>query len=613
MEIVERSIREYDVPLNVAVWMAFKPLIKIYLSIGTGFVLSKHGILTPSLQKGISRIVLLVLIPCLIFNNMVSEIKDTDIKLLGVIVFSGFMFYTIGFLWGLVVYLISPIPRAWFGGLLLCCMINNSSDLPLAYVQAIGGSPLFPAGMSELGVSYCVLFLIAFILFSFNLGGTRLIAWDAHRNAKDPRKNEPTVPALSWGGLKTAAKHLRAHAGEMLHGDFSSLKRHKPDAPAGPPPHTSAQAVLDYDEEATRKYYEEESKHGTPADGDAEMPPVQRSETDNSEIRFPPPVRHMHHWEDAPEPSEKEAASAAEGSSLRRIFSRRSARSARSTRTARSSASSAPSLTPEERQRLSLSRLSSHANPADPRNVDTAANSAKHLRGEDDDDDDNSSNAPLSWRARKWAAFKVRWFKFKSKNFATTYLCNFLEDIFLPQMLSMIAGITVAMIPWVRRVFVTGQDIKGFHDAPDGAPPLDFFMEFLSFFGAAQVPLGLMLLGATIAQLELKALVPGFWKTLCLIVVFKLCLLPIIACGWITRMREIGWLDYSDTMTPIVLAIVSGTPSATVQIYLTVAFIENPNEESVEMNCLAVALLAQYALLPITLTFVGTFVIMHFV
>lgn len=694
MDIIARSERKYDVPLNVAIWMSFKPIIKVYLSIGTGFILSKRKILTPELQKGISRLVMLVLLPCLIFNNLVSQIKDTDIKLLGVIVFSGFIFYTVGFLWGLVIRMITPIPRAWFGGLLLCCMINNSSDLPLAYVQAVGGSPLFPSGMAERGISYCVLFLIVFILFSFNLGGTRLIAWDAHRNVNDPRKNEPTVPPLSWSGVKKICKHMRLHFKEMLHGDFSSLKSKKHDkqqpeedlAPSyvtakssesdeyinkiesappippsadganntqnvhgandpldpygpsnanqsqaqpgesrlslpGPSNNMRSSSPSDMSHESTRDYRDEEAMHGTPADPAGAH--LQRSMTDNSEIRFPGPQNDHHRWVNHPD----------DGShSLKRSTSRKSAFSMLSRRSKAGSDTSIPSLTPDERRRLSLSRFSTHSNPADFRNVDTAANAQRHLEemkaielekekenNDNDNEDKKSSKStqsvqkPPTALQKRWARFKVKWFRFKSKNLVTTYLCNAIEDIFLPQMLSLIAGIIVCMIPWVRRVFVTGQNIKGFRDAPDGAPPLDFFMQFLSFFSAAQVPLGLMLLGATIAQLQLKALVPGFWKTLILIVVFKLCLLPIIACGWITRMRKIGWLDMDDTMTPIVLAIVSGTPSATIQIYLTIAFMDNPNEESVEMNCLAVALLAQYALLPITLTFVGTFTIMHFV
>lgn len=659
MDIIARSDRKYDVPLNVAIWMSFKPIIKVYLSIGMGFILSKRKILTPELQKGISRLVMLILLPCLIFNNLVSQIKDTDIKLLGVIVFSGFIFYSVGFLWGLVIRMISPIPRAWFGGLLLCCMINNSSDLPLAYVQAVGGSPLFPSGMADRGISYCVLFLIIFILFSFNLGGTRLIAWDAHRNANDPRKNEPTVPPISWSGIKAFCKHMRLHFKEMIHGDFSSLKSKKPEENVQPPaeiededrapsyvtanssesneyiqkiqsaPPIPPSAQLppgpsnatgslgsDLSEERTREYRDEEAMHGTPADPVGE--PLRKSLTDNSEIRFPGPQKDQHHWVNLPPQ---------DGGEVERTTSRRSVFSVLSRRSRAPSDTSIPSLTVNERRRLSLSRFSTHSNPADFRNIDTAANAHQHLEemkslnNEKLDENDDETNSKLDQSVQKppsrfqqrWARFKVKWFKFKSKNMATTYICNAIEDIFLPQMLTLIAGITVCMIPWVRRVFVTGQNIKGFHDAPDGAPPLDFFMEFLSFFSAAQVPLGLMLLGATIAQLRLKALVPGFWKTLILIVVFKLCLLPIIACGWITRMRNIGWLDKDDTMTPIVLAIVSGTPSATIQIYLTIAFMEDPNEESVEMNCLAVALLVQYALLPITLTFVGTFTIMHFV
>lgn len=586
-ELVEQFIsrtvdRPYDIPFNVAVWIAFKPMLKIYLSIGAGFIFAKMNILTPELSKGISRLILVLFLPSLIFNNIVSEIKDTDAQLLGVIVFTGFIYYLIGLGWGFIIRGVSPIPRAWFGGLLLCCMINNCSDLPLAYIQTIGDSPLLPARVAPKGVSYCVLFTIVFTIFTFNLGGTRLVAWDATR--VDPKREEPTVPYVSWESAKTVFKKWE--------------KRFNPKSPSKVTKESAGNEMsLSSSESKGKKLGDLEAQEDSAAFSDHEQH-VPYNEADHRNYLARTVTGHSIARAQSERPfgsTEVYYARTVESEMANEGFE-----DARSTFTINSEG-------PVAFQNMAR-RLSRTSNSA-------ANNTAAQI---DNPSDSESLPADLNKSAQKkqsntiWQRFKRSWAAMKSKNGVFEYIGNFCEDLFLPQMIALISGIFVAFMPWVRRVFVTGQNIKGFRDAPDHMPPLSFIMEFFSFFAAAQVPLGLMLLGGTIASLKVGKFVPGFWKSLALIVVFKLAILPIIGCAWIHRLRYAQWIDRNDPTVPIVLAAASGTPSATVQIYLTLAWID-PTKESVELNCLALALMFQYAFLPITMTFLMTYVVMHFV
>ncbi|KAF4007192.1 Membrane transport family protein [Saccharomyces cerevisiae] len=71
------------ITLGQAIWVSVKPIIKIYLIIGVGFLMAKMGILTVEATRIISDIVLTVLLPCLSFNKIVANIEDKDIKSVG--------------------------------------------------------------------------------------------------------------------------------------------------------------------------------------------------------------------------------------------------------------------------------------------------------------------------------------------------------------------------------------------------------------------------------------------------------------------------------------------------------------------------------------------------
>lgn len=615
VELTNRAVeRPYDIPLNVAVWIAFKPMIKIYISIGTGFFLVKYKVLTPELSKGLSRLVLLVFMPCLIFNNIVAQIKDTDIKLFGVVVFSGFIYYVVGLGWGILTYMVTPVPRAWIGGLILCCMINNCSDLPLAYVQTIGESPFLPASAAARGVSYSVLIVIIFVIFTFNLDGTRLVEWDFTRD--DPRPEDPTIPPFSYENCKRLVRRWTGHETEADRKYENEIKEEK----------LKDKELTDHEKD---EKFNDEHKGTSTDSSERNKDPEEQSHNSTNRSSDPGVTpynedTYMSQIDSELAPEEGSGTIPSSEAVLRQDID--NTQNDRDDFSRASTRMRAQNERPYGSTDVYYSRRYSEHNEnnndfSDARSrlssMDEDApvgfqNLQKHMSRTGSVSSSKSKSKKPNVFQKGWRSFKRGWFRFKGKHKVNEYICNFCEDIFLPQMMALIAGITVCMIPWVRRVFVKGQNIKHFHDAPDKNPPLDFLMEFLSFFAGAQVPLGLMLLGGTMGSLKIGKTVPGFWKTLVMITIFKLAILPIIACGWIHRIREIGWLSKDDAMTPIVLAVASGTPSATVQIYLTIAWID-PTKESPVLNSLAIALMAQYVFLPISMTFLVTYVVMHWV
>lgn len=473
--------------------MGVKPLLKIYGTIGAGYLAAHKGVLTPQSEKTISWMVLYFFIPALIFYNIVSYITDTDIEMLGIIFLSGAIYYVLGLLYGILLYFISPIPRGWIGGLLLCAMVNNSSDLPVAYVQTIGSSTLMPEGSSNLGSAYAVLFSTIFYITTFNLGGSRLVEWDFTRS--DPYRNEGTKPFLTWKGCKQFWKeHVSKKSSTEDNPNHDDQDEHQPD--------DSEIGIL--------PLYRRGSSASTPGGANiAQRAPPGGTGRDTNSAESEEPK---------PEPQEPKTA---------------------------------------------------------------------------------------------WQKFRQLWNNFEEKNHLTMFICHFIEDIKRPQMLALISAIACAMIPWVKRCFSNEQTIGGFRDPPDGLPPLDFIMVFLSFLAGAQIPLGLIMVGSNIKRLKLGRLVPGFKRTAFLLAAFKLAILPIIACGWIVALRQMGWIDKNDPLAAVVLAVDASTPSATVQIYLT-ELLDDPNGERPELNAFGYCLIIQYLFLPISIVIVVAFVLKHF-
>lgn len=146
-------------------------------------------------------------------------------------------------------------------------------------------------------------------------------------------------------------------------------------------------------------------------------------------------------------------------------------------------------------------------------------------------------------------------------------------------------------------------------NAPDELPPLSFIMDYTSYVGAASVPFALILLGGSIARLKLGNLHPGFWRASLLLVVLRLCVMPIIGVLWVNRLVSAGWIASDDNMLMFVIMITWALPSMTTQVYFTAFYTPTDATDRTQMDCCSVYLLMQYPLLVISLPFLVTYVV----
>ena len=101
---------------------------------------------------------------------------------------------------------------------------------------------------------------------------------------------------------------------------------------------------------------------------------------------------------------------------------------------------------------------------------------------------------------------------------------------------------------------------------------------------------------------------PGFWKTAVSVTAARLIILPIIGVGLTTGFYKGGWYG-DDKLIRFVSVLEYGLPSATALVYFTAFYTDPHLDDHLQMDCLAVCLIAQYLILFITLPFLVVFTI----
>lgn len=187
---------------------------------------------------------------------------------------------------------------------------------------------------------------------------------------------------------------------------------------------------------------------------------------------------------------------------------------------------------------------------------------------------------------------------------AGRHVVGVLKNFLMPNSMSLIISLAIAMAPPLKALFVASSfDMP---NAPDKKPPLSFVVDTTSYVGAASVPLGLLVLGATIARLNVTSMPPGFWKTALAITACRLVVLPVFGIGLVKGLKNAGWFG-DDKLIQFVSVLEYGLPNATALVYFTAFYTDPTAPDHLQMDCLAICLIAQYSVLFITLPILVTY------
>lgn len=557
------------ISLGMIIYASVKPIFKIYFIIGMGFYLAKRNILTVTTCRDISDMVVTAIMPCLIFNNVVTYLKSSDIKNIGIIFFEGTLLFLVGLSLAYAVSLITKSPKRWLGGLLSVGLFPNISDLPIAYLQTLSkGGAVFTASDGDKGVAYVCIFLASQVFYQFSLGLFRLVEWDFRDELKLSSDDE-----------------------EKCAGGYSSSLGHSQPVESGPDPENALANTVNDSSSINSEDYTREG-------------------ITNNKQNAPLPNENSQHDE---------------------FLKQRELEMARINSNPRSSLSSGYSEEPmgsvqsrTKRRSNSLSTNSNYysLNPTTSRAVDLRMQKSQDITDVINEYSEFDRLRRNEVRRVVSAVSEIGVESIESHDVMGTAEDSQLQKVSLgrrifrqflgtiknfaaPNSVSLIVSIAIAMAPPLKALFVASKLVH-IPTAPDKLPPLSFIIDITSYVGNASVPLGLLLLGATISRLKIKAMPEGFWKTALAVTAVRLIILPVFGVGLTTGIHKAGWFG-DDKLVRFVSVLEYGLPSATSLVYFTAFYTDPHSDDHLQMDCLAVVCIAQYLILWFTLPFLVTF------
>ena len=536
--------------LGEIIYIAVKPIFKIYFIIAIGYTLTKKNILTVETSKNISTIAVNVLIPCLAFQKIVSNISNDDIHQIATIVIVSFFLMGLGSLLCFIFGVAAGCPKNWWGGLICCGLLPNISDLPIAYLQTMESSSIF--NDIDKGVSYVMIYFTLQMLVQFNFGAFKLIEMDFHTEA---RLEAAKKTSSQEEKLETAT------TGDDQHENNPSIVI------------SSSSSSSDIDLQSTTESLTLQRPHITfvgerPSQND--IPPLLTTVSSRSTLS-----------DDQQQPM------------LR-------------TTTTGSSLSSAIRCTEPLSRTLSVPRILL-GNDVLADQVPEGINDIVRVYSKYEFLTPITEDIRTSTRQAQTFFSKAVDF-LQSVNYY--HLCKSVLNLWVASTLkivsmTMIISIAICMIPWVQALFVITSQAH-VPPAPDGDPPLSFIMDLAGYVGAAEVPFGLLMLGGTIGRLNLSTIPLRVWRVPIAVTFARLFIMPIIGCAFNSKIYRDG-LFYDEKILYFISNINFCLPPATSLLYITAFYTPIDDKPHSQMDYLALVYVFHYLLLVICLPFTTTY------
>ncbi|AAS54342.1 AGL149Cp [Eremothecium gossypii ATCC 10895] len=586
---VRRGIKMLSIGLGVAVFIAIKPVLKIYVILLIGYLAARYNILNAEITRGISNLVVNILIPSLTFNKIVQTLSNKDIKTIGVVILNALVLFALGGICSLLIHGLAPVPKRWFWGLIFAGIFPNISDLPIAYVQSMQNSGLFSMDDLNKGVAYICIFLTFQGFIFMNLGAYRIVGLDfrdsddEERSKGDSKLRDIVHPMArqqvgsrnlsrnSFGSISHAAQAASSRGSRLTQEaavieNAVSASSHHPDACTGfgeqaedidsPISHHANRAM---DTALSLQFRDSPSALDTQTISVKSLPCHAVGESLQFENVCAPPATAYS------------------------ICSRRTHERALGAELGRGSYSLPQAL------EVCPPNLAPHGYPVGEEQADR---NAREQLFEDVSRVSSTNHTEKSGSAPSFKNSRRRWLYY-----IVMTCCR-------PASSGPLLGILCAMVPTLRALFVHN-DLK-LENAPDGQPVLNFIMDITEYLGNACVPTGLLLLGSTFANMRIESLPKGIWRAVLMLTSFKLVALPIIGILFAGELRNINWLH--DDIGKFVIILTWTMPSTSAQVYFT-TFFATADGHRLQMSLLSLFFMTQYAVLFFAMAFVVTYTI----
>lgn len=540
-----------SVRLGQIIYIAVKPIFKIYLIIGVGFLLTRKNILTVETSKNISTIAINVLIPCLAFQKIVTNISNSDIHQIATIVIISFFIMGLGSILCFTFGVAAGCPKYWWGGLICCGLLPNISDLPIAYLQTMESSSVNVFNDIDKGVSYVMIYLTLQMLVQFNFGAFKLIEMDFHTEAKMNSKKQNNDLVEDKENQSSKETETTDDTAKSLYEPSESDMIPQPANPSiivTPPPPTQ-QVVTSNSADSASSSITSLSSTNTSLSSlrNAQLQPILRTSTTATNSTLDRPLsrtlsvpRVILGHDIIPQPEEGM-------SDIIRVYSRYAV----------------------------LEPLSNNVRETTEQAESFIRSIVDLIKGTD--------------------------YRNLFKAIINLWIAATLKVVSI----TLVISIAFCMIPWVQALFVNTPQAS-LPSAPDGDPPLSFIMDFASYIGAAEVPFGLLMLGGTIGRLNMKNIPLRVWKVPIAVTFARLFIMPIIGCAFNSKLYHDG-LFYKEDILYFISNINFCLPPATSLLYITAMYTPVDNNSHIQMDYLALVYIFHYIFLVVCLPFTTTY------
>ncbi|KAF9021484.1 auxin efflux carrier [Hymenopellis radicata] len=513
------------------IYSGVMPLVKMFITIFLGFWLSRRGLFPPSASRGASQVAMNISLPGLIFSSVVPAFTSDNVSAMGPLFLQAFFYMGCGCIFGIIIREVCYVPRNFWQGIIVACAISNWGNLPTAIVLTVTKSKPFNADTDPaLGVSFVAIFIVSYNIIMWVVGAANSLAWDF---APGVPQGEDALVRVGWREKPVAALIFR------LRDKYMPLPKTK-DCEKNPnmePGVDGAHAKMDTTLDRTASWQDEKQDQV-----DVEPVITRRTETPSKgkgkesicekELEMDPEIQ------------------------LARRASRLSATSYRSRRPSASVGVRPPTSSLLSPNKSSGTPSSSQLPPAV---LDEA--------------EEQPSALELFLGPTVMKILRV------------------IGTLFSPITMTMYISLICALIPQLKALFVKSDTGPQYH-GPDGNPPLTFVIQTAELVGNINVPLALILLGASFARMQIpKPLSKLPIPAILAVTLAKLAILPVIGFAFSQGLVSHGLVSKDALVERFVGMLLSGTPTAVNQLIVSQLYSKEPSD----VDTLCAFLLVQYA------------------
>ncbi|KZT62961.1 hypothetical protein CALCODRAFT_478853 [Calocera cornea HHB12733] len=513
------------------IYAGFVPLLKTFLTILAGFVLTKNGLWTPQGAKGSAVVNVNVALPCLVFSSIVPAFNSSNITALAPIFLMAFFYIFAGLLMTLILQEIVFVPRQFRWGLVTCGAMSNWNNLPTAVLLTVFmHAPFSGTADTQLGIAFIAVFIVAFQITYFATGFWKTVRYDFADPDKVPLdENGYEIPETIKERWSRRSRDMKAFWARVRSGKQKDVA-HDPEA-------FGEETKIEHDIEERMLREQEKAAGSTEAEalaGEPGLGPLH-------------PTHHAQHHVASTSTAEKLSPS----NSTTNV--------------------TVPAMAVPEPAQAQTAPAYSRFVPHFVRRL--------HVRFV-------QAMEPITTPWKKfWAhssslPLHVVWFMLKNASSPVT--------------LSIVLALPISLIQPLKALFVQlepGDRYYGFALGPDGNPCLEFILNTASFMGGISVPQGLMLLGNSFARMDIPRPITKLPLMAMLgMTAIKCVILPV--CG-VALTQYLTY--HTSLIPPNALALrfvimfLSGTPGAVNQLVITQLY--SPDGKA---DTLAAFLLVQY-------------------